>query len=116
MTTSPQVCLSPLGQAVERYIKLIPGVTESVIMPNHLHCYLVIPAEHGPMWSSAPTQSVSSRIKTFKTLVTKAVGTPLFQRSFYDHVVRNEEDALRIRQYIRENPAKWKEDRFYKVD
>ena len=46
-------------------------------------------------------------------MVTKAVGEPLFQRSFYDHVVRNEEDALRIRQYIRENPAKWQEDRFY---
>ena len=46
-------------------------------------------------------------------MVTKAVGEPLFQRSFYDHVVRNAEDALRIRQYIRENPAKWQEDRFY---
>jgi len=65
------------------------------------------------MWASAPTQSVPSRIRSFKTLVTKAVGAPVFQRSFYDHVVRNEQDALRIRQYIRDNPAKWEEDRFY---
>ena len=65
------------------------------------------------MPTSAPTQSLSDRIRSFKIMVTKAVGESLFQRSFYDHVVRNAEDALRIRQYIRENPAKWQEDRFY---
>ena len=110
----PRVVLSERGAAVERYVKTIPGVVDYVIMPNHLHLYLVIPdAEHGPMWASAPTQSLSDRIRSFKIMVTKAVGESLFQRSFYDHVVRNEEDALRIRQYIRENPAKWQEDRFY---
>ena len=112
----PQVELTDLGQTVERYASSIPGLADHVIMPNHLHLYLVIPAaEHGPMWASAPTQSVSARIKTFKTLVTKAVGAPLFQRSFYDHVVRNEADALRIREYIRNNPARWEEDRFYRA-
>lgn len=101
---------------MEGYVKTIPGVVDYVIMPNHLHLYLEVPiAEDGPMWASAPTQSLSDRIRSFKIMVTKAVGEPLFQRSFYDHVVRNEEDALRIRQYIRENPAKWKEDRFYQT-
>ncbi len=110
----PQVELTDLGQTVKRYVCGIPGLVDHVIMPNHLHLYLVIPeAEHGPMWASAPTQSVSARIRTFKPLVTKAVGEALFQRSFYDHVVWNEADALRIREYIRNNPAKWEEDRFY---
>ena len=110
----PRVVLSEYGAVVEGYVKTIPGVVDYVIMPNHLHLYLEIPiAEHGPMWASAPTQSLSDRIRSFKIMVTKTVGEPLFQRSFYDHVVRNEEDALRIRQYIRDNPAKWQEDRFY---
>ena len=110
----PRVVLSEYGAVVEGYVKTIPGVVDYVIMPNHLHLYLEIPiAEDGPMWASAPTQSLSDRIRSFKIMVTKAVGEPLFQRSFYDHVVRNEEDALRIRQYIRDNLAKWQEDRFY---
>ena len=112
----PRVVLSACGAVVEGYVKTIPGVVDYVIMPNHLHLYLEVPiAEDGPMWASAPTQSLSDRIRSFKIMVTKAVGEPLFQRSFYDHVVRNEEDALRIRQYIRENPAKWREDRFYQT-
>ena len=110
----PRVVLSEYGAVVEGYVKTIPGVVDYVIMPNHLHLYLEIPiAEHGPMWASAPAQSLSDRIRSFKIMITKIVGEPLFQRSFYDHVVRNEEDALRIRQYIRDNPAKWQEDRFY---
>ena len=54
--------------------------------------------------------------RSLKGLVTKAVGRPVFQRSFCDHVVRNEADALRIRQYIWDNPAKWQQDRFYQSD
>ena len=64
------------------------------------------------MWSSAPT-SISSRIKTFKTLVTKELGQNIWQRSYYDHVIRDEHDYLRIAKYIMENPAKWMEDRYY---
>ena len=37
----------------------------------------------------------------------------LWQRSYYDHVIRNEADYLRIWQYIDENPAKWTEDEYY---
>ncbi|MBR5620431.1 MAG: hypothetical protein IKW76_11905 [Clostridia bacterium] len=73
----------------------------------------------GPMWASAPTQksiqqqSLSQRIRSFKTLVTKECGTALFQRSFYDHIVRDEQDYLRICTYIDDNPAKWTEDVYY---
>lgn len=38
----------------------------------------------------------------------------LFQRSFYDHVIRNESDYQEIWTYIDQNPAKWSEDRFYR--
>ena len=68
---------------------------------------------HGPMWASAPTQSVSDRIRSFKTLVSKQIGVSIWQRSFYDHVIRNKEDYLHIWKYIDDNPAKWAEDKYY---
>ena len=38
----------------------------------------------------------------------------LWQPNFRDHVIRDEEEYLRIKQYIRDNPSKWKDNRFYK--
>jgi hypothetical protein len=52
-------------------------------------------------------------VRSFKTLVTKEIGFSVFQRSFYDHVIRDEADYLKIWNYIQTNPAKWAEDRFY---
>ena len=60
-------------------------------------------------------QSLSQRIRIFKARVTRAAGRPLFQRSFYDHVIRNEADYLRIATYIQTNPQKWATDRFYRL-
>ncbi len=37
----------------------------------------------------------------------------MWQKSFYDHVIRNEEDYLQVWQYIEENPLKWREDELY---
>ena len=110
---APQTRLSEYGIVVERYLRGIRGLDQYVIMPNHLHMIIVVDGkEAGPMWSSAPT-SISSRIKTFKTLVTKELGQNIWQRSYYDHVIRDEHDYLRIAKYIMENPVRWMEDRYY---
>ena len=37
----------------------------------------------------------------------------IWQKSFHDHIIRNEEDYLSVWQYINENPARWREDRYY---
>ena len=66
-----------------------------------------------PNFLQSPTQSISSIIKSFKTLVTKEIGKPIFQRSFYDHIIRGEGDFREIWEYIDGNPQKWREDRFY---
>jgi len=39
-----------------------------------------------------------------------ARGTPVWQRNYYEHVIRDEDDLNRIRQYIMDNPARWAED------
>ena len=112
-----------------------------IIMPNHLHGIIAIgldlkrrggvpppavPAEH-----QRPT--LSSIIGYFKYQSTKAInvifkrtdgrGNPaptndnlppqLWQRGYYEHVVRNEIDLNRIREYIQTNPMKWAEDKYW---
>lgn len=60
-------------------------------------------------------------VRTFMSISTRkckktAQIDKLFQRSYYDHVVRDENDFQTIRQYIAENPAKWCEDLLYVED
>ena len=51
-----------------------------------------------------------------KREVSKAAGYPVWQKGFYEHVVRNDRDFLDIWTYIDTNPAKWAEDCYYTED
>lgn len=79
------------------------------VMPNHVHLLLQIAETDGRMLS-APTRSVSTVIGQMKRAVSKASGMPVWQKGFYDHIVRDENDFLRIWTCIGENSAKWAED------
>jgi len=46
----------------------------------------------------------------------KIFGKQIFQRSYHDHIIRNEQDYLKIWEYIDNNPTKWKEDCFYEQE
>jgi REP element-mobilizing transposase RayT len=105
----PKVVLSKYGLIVEKYIKGINGIDKYVVMPNHIH--MIIKINNGTMWSSSPT--ISQLVKAFKTLVSKEIGHSIFQRSFYDHIIRNEHDYQEIWKYIDENPLKWTLDKYY---
>ena len=72
-----------------------------------------------PEQSPAPT-TISEIICAFKSIPAKQInvienapGRKCWQRSFYDHVVRNEKEYLQIWSYIDNNPLKWELDRFY---
>jgi REP element-mobilizing transposase RayT len=86
-------------------------------MPNHVHMILHISAKtpgDGPMWSSAPTDvNISTVMRTWKTLITKELGQSIFQRSYYDHVIRDEQSYVEIAEYIMGNPGKWAEDKYF---
>ena len=102
---------------VEKYLKTIPGIGEYVIMPNHVHMILHISADDpqkGPMPTSAPTKAlIPSLVRSWKVLVSKELGQRIWQRSYYDHIIRDQQDYdIRVR-YIRENPAKWLYDDYY---
>ena len=94
---------------------------EYVVMPNHFHGILIIQ----PHWDRSrpvPTdalkiKSLSELVGAFKTTSSKRIrehGLACFnwQRSFYDHVIRDDDDLNRIREYIQNNPLKWSLDEY----
>ncbi|MBQ9686854.1 MAG: transposase [Oscillospiraceae bacterium] len=117
----PCLQLTDMGKIVERYIlstdRMIGFcVDKYVVMPNHIHMILRIDSEEahsdlGPPRASAPT--VSDAVGALKRLVNRKLGHDIWQRSFHEHVIRNEHDYREIWEYIDQNPAKWAEDRYY---
>lgn len=110
-----KINLSDEGKTVKRYLETIPGIIQYVIMPNHLH--LIISIEDNAQMRGdvgiAPyrkKQPLSQRIKSFKILVTKELGYSIFQRSYYDRIIRNEKEHRAISEYIRQNPLRWEQD------
>jgi REP element-mobilizing transposase RayT len=85
-----------------------------VVMPDHMHMIAVI-ATHAPLASTpgsfqSPSQTIGAIVRGFKGAVTKQIGWPVWQRNYYDHIVRSDRDLERIRRYIAENPARWCND------
>jgi len=66
------------------------------------------------MWASAPTgKRIENLVRSWKTLISKELGQHVWQRSYYDHIIRDEQDYVIRAQYINNNPAKWHEDKYY---
>ncbi len=88
-----------------------------VIMPNHIHLLLTF---RGTSRTPSPTTcgrasaSVPSFISTWKRFANKAAGADLFQRSYYDHIIRDEMDFVTRLRYIEENPLRWQKDELYR--
>ena len=96
-----------------------------VLMPNHVHGIIVLtdPDFVGAGLKPAPTLagrrcSVPETVRAFKAFSSRRInewrGTPgksAWQRGYYEHIVRNEEDLNEIRKYITENPLSWELDR-----
>ena len=96
--------LTPLGKVVEKYLRSMPGMEKYVVMPDHVH--ILIRIVDGPMRASAPTLDLPKLVRSFKGLCTKAAGHPIWQRGYYDHIIRDENDFLRCWKYLDENPGR----------
>jgi REP element-mobilizing transposase RayT len=112
------VHLNALGELVAETWRWLPtqyayvSLDEWCVMPDHLHGILVlgdfvITAVDAPRLRRKP---LGQLIGAFKTVSTKHInafrrtpGAFVWQRDFWDHVVRNEDDLYRIRRYIRDN-------------
>lgn len=114
---------------------------EFVIMPNHMHAiFMIKPMGAGrvgayrntpphrntppqcdtpqPPTFKSPSNTVGAIVRGFKSAVTKQInmmrnlpGVPVWQRNYYEHIIRDEESLHRVREYIMLNPQKWEDDR-----
>ena len=99
--------LSPLGRIAEQALLQMDGLLHYVIMPNHIHLLVFIDRFSGRT-QFAPT--ISRIIKQFKGVITKRLGKSIWQKGFYDHIIRDEYDFQIRWQYIEDNPYRWCED------
>ena len=123
--TSGIVTLNAAGEMVQRVWLELPehyGVAGDafVVMPNHVHWVVWLPDETPPGASPLTLHDIVHRFKSLTTARYRqgvlrdawpAFNGRLWQRNYYEHIVRNDDDLARIRQYIAENPARWHEDR-----
>src|SRR5713226_6639947 len=111
--------LNDAGRMVERWwVELgnkFPSfeLDEYVVMPNHFHGIIIIvgadlcvrPIPEIVQWFK--TMTTNEYIRSVKSLGWIPFNARLWQRNYYERVIRNEEEMCRIRQYIADNPAQW---------
>ena len=127
---APETLLSPLGRIVDEQIRQLPirfpslSVDNYVIMPNHVHILLTLRRNAQGTGTAAITGGASSSptvvavVQALKSLTARLASDhfqvkPLWQRSFHDHIIRNEQDYREIWNYIDGNPGKWADDFLY---
>ena len=98
---------------------------EFIVMPNHFHGIIYISIYISPDSPDHPT--LGTILGAFKSIVNNNYITGvniknwqpfdqrLWQRNYYEHIIRNEQSYLTISEYIINNPAKWADDKFYQL-
>ena len=118
----------PAAELAERWLLKIedkyPGVKidKYVVMPNHIHAMIRIGNSEAGGHAGPPLPQIMDWYKTMTTnqymrLVRRGQLPPfrkkLWQRSYHDHIIRDENDFLLHWNYIESNPARWAEDQYY---
>jgi putative transposase len=127
------VILSAIGKQADRFWQELPQhfgnvkLDQYIIMPNHVHGVILItdeiknvgvqnfePLQH--KFQHIIPRSIGSAVRTYKAAVTSWCKNNRFanfkwQRNYYEHIARSEEELSRIREYIRYNPVNWALDR-----
>lgn len=112
--------LTSIGKEVEKSINFInqqdnnASIIQYVIMPNHIHLIIMLESgRHGSL-------SLANVVGRFKSFLNKkyndlnnSKNMVLWQRNYYEHIIRDEDDFMKISQYIEENPAKWQDDCYF---
>ncbi len=113
--------LNLLGQIAEEDLLQIPDhyqgvrIDHCVVMPNHVHAILSLEGE------TVKHPTIQQIVSLYKAGVSRKIRKRdpkriVWQRSFYEHVIRNQNDYDMIWNYIENNPVKWEMDRFYRTD
>lgn len=109
--TPEAVELNEIGKTVKDTLLQIPmhypyiKVDAFVIMPDHIHLLLRICVSE--LNDNMERKSISTVINQWKGIVTKTIGKSIWQKLFFDHVIRNDEDYENTLRYMYHNPLKW---------
>ena len=115
-----KVYLSSFGKIIRDNIHRANSVYDDkkilqyVIMPNHIHFILKIGAGvSGTSRAPSPTNEIVPQyVSMLKRFINKDIGFNIFQRSYYDHIIRNQKEYIAISKYIHNNPIKWDVDEY----
>jgi REP-associated tyrosine transposase len=130
-----KILLNEFGQIAKHEIYITEEIREYVtidkfcIMPNHIH--LIVSIQY-PNWRGtarrAPTESfgkpisgsIPTIVRAIKSAITRKVnilnntpGAALWQRNYYERIIRNEKELFEIRKYIDQNPINWQNDEYF---
>jgi len=129
--TSGRPPLSNYGQIIDDAINNIPtiypntAIDKYVIMPNHVHMLISLynndgrampaPTEQQSFMDEqqSPVPKIGRVIQQLKGYISKQIGSAIWQKGFYDHVIRDEQDYMVRWEYIDENPLKWQDDELF---
>ncbi len=110
--------LTDTGEMVKRHVENMDDadggvrLEHYVVMPNHVH--LLILLSDGTPKAASPTGATIPRIvNSLKGLTSKKFGCSMWQRGYYDRIVRGEGEYRRIWDYIDTNPQRWEEDDYF---
>ena len=102
-----------------------------VIMPNHIHGIIQInkignrrgTTHRAPtveQFGKPTSNTIPTIIRGYKSSVTKQINilrnkpdVPVWQRNYYEHIIRDEKSYYKISEYIKTNPLKWHDDKYY---
>ncbi len=96
----------------------------SIVMPNHVHGIIIVPgrgtacrAPTTEQFGKPAVGSIPTIVRSYKSSATRHInlvrmtpGIPVWQRGYYEHIVRREPELMAIREYIQGNPAHWDDD------
>jgi putative transposase len=109
------VVRSAVGAIVARQIEFLPerlpgvGVDVFVVMPNHVHVIIVLRDTRARQ--ASPLRTTVAAFKSGSTreinLLRGTPGATVWQRGYRDHIVREEADLQRVREYVETNPTRW---------
>ncbi|MCK4730578.1 MAG: transposase [Candidatus Aenigmarchaeota archaeon] len=119
--------LSKIGKIIDKQWNDIPNqydnieLDEYIIMPNHIHGIMIVDNQVELREGASPSPTICDVIRSFKSKSSLEylkyikqnnldISGKIWQRSFYDHIIRNERSLDAVREYISNNPENWEQD------
>ena len=107
--------LTTYGEIIEKQIKDINKIYNDIrienyiIMPNHVHMIIELTRqENGSSRTPTPTNAkIPIIVSTLKRLTNKEIENKIWQRNYYEHIIRNEKEYYEIIKYMQNNPIRW---------